>query len=388
MVKDAKKYLLISRRGTSVNLGKWVLRYIFAGFIDEQIRRDEAYRKELYQRRIGGAEERSADNPQTLPLSIQIPVSNMTSWQPSSSDGVSSSTTPRANGSNYPMTPGMAIGVATPSVLHPTHHLPGVPEDSSVPGGAPLTKKSSQASNSNTSTSVEKPSDYFGASPVTPGTATTEDPSSPHHENGDSKDGKDATPSKKSSSLFGKKFQMSSMSFGAKKLGRSLSSSANNIEKPVVPTSTENETKSEHSEDSEKEKASKEVDDNVFGVVQKMRNEYDRLLSESESSSELPKPFESLITPSLPVETPTLKLPPLTTVIIQEETSGGSADLYRGAVGTVGRAGDLEAVEREGPMWLGELLLGNRVPVKEAVKVSFVLLPWGELLPGIAGSDG
>jgi len=54
----------------------------------------------------------------------------------------------------------------------------------------------------------------------------------------------------------------------------------------------------------------------------------------------------------------------------------------------VGRRGDVEGVEREGPTWLGDVLLANKMPAKDPVKVSFVLLPWGDLLPGIAGSDG
>jgi WD repeat-containing protein 48 len=45
----------------------------------------------------------------------------------------------------------------------------------------------------------------------------------------------------------------------------------------------------------------------------------------------------------------------MTTVIIQEETSGGSADLYRGTVATVGE--DASLIEERAPMWLGDLLL-------------------------------
>jgi len=39
-------------------------------------------------------------------------------------------------------------------------------------------------------------------------------------------------------------------------------------------------------------------------------------------------------------------------------------------------------------MWLGDLLLKNKIPMKEPVKVSFVLQPWKDLLPSIAGPDG
>jgi WD repeat-containing protein 48 len=84
--------------------------------------------------------------------------------------------------------------------------------------------------------------------------------------------------------------------------------------------------------------------------VQKIRNEYDKALLENSEQE-----VETGITPSLPNETPVLKPPPMTTVIIQEETSGGSADLYRGTVATVGE--DASLIEERAPMWLGDLLL-------------------------------
>lgn len=370
----------------TVNLGKWILRHIFSQFIDEQIRRDEDCRKELVQRRTGGSGS-SNDKPQLSPLSIQISAQNTNSWQ-QSGDGVSSSTTPRANGSQFTMTPSMGIGFATPALSQAPYQLPAVPEDNS--GGGPLTKRSSQASNSNTSASAEvKPSDFFGSSPgtLTDSRDSSSDPKSPTTENGDGAGKELGNSMKKTGSLFGKNFKMGSMSFGTKKRSASIA-----VDKAAIPTSsnTETETKSEHSEDSEK--GGKEVGNNLSGVVQRIRNEYDRVFAENESSkdpeAQASFKLESGITPSLPNETPVLKLPAMTTVIIQEETSGGSADLYRGTVGTLGRKGDVECVEREAPTWLGELLLQNRIPVKEPVKVSFVLLPWKELLPGIAGADG
>ena len=63
------------------------------------------------------------------------------------------------------------------------------------------------------------------------------------------------------------------------------------------------------------------------------------------------------ITPSMPNETPVLKPPLSTTVIIQEDRpdSGGVADLYRGTVGSLHEDADL--LERVVPTWLGDLLL-------------------------------
>ena len=306
-----------------VNLGKWILRHIFSSLIDEIIKRDEAHRKALNDsvRKIAGRAN--------APTSIDIPTTG--GWQA----GNASTLTPRANGNSYPMTPGMGIGVATPSGLN---HLPGVPEN-----GAPLDKRASQVSRS----SVEKSVDYFSSTTITaeptarpaatPAESQLEPPKSPVEADKDSNgNGKD------SNTLFGKKFRMG-MSFGSKKLGRSASTAA---EKPVV-VDEKAEDGSETSESGEKEK---EVDDNFFGIIQKIRNEYERTLLESPGQS-----IESGMSPSLPNETPVLKPPPMTTVIIQEETSGGVADLYRGTVATVGEDADL--IEARAPMWLGDLLL-------------------------------
>lgn len=340
------------REDQRINLGKWVLRHVFSNLIDEMIKRDEVFRKELNENVKKNSQRSNA------PLSIQMPVST---W----SDGAGATTTPRGNGP-YPMTPGMGIGVATPGVVS---HLPGVPED-----GAPLDKNPSQASRN----SADKSGDYFSSTAIsseptakptaTPGEQAAEEkpPKSPSDADKET-NGKESTP------LFGKKFRMG-MSFGSKKLGRSASV---NTDKPVV-VDEKVEDGSETSDSGEKEK---EVDDSFFGIVQKIRNEYEKSVLENPEQE-----VESGITPSLPNETPVLKPPPMTTVIIQEETSGGSADLYRGTVATVGE--DANLIVDRAPMWLGDLLLRNRIPLKEPVKVSFVLQPWQDLLPSIAGPDG
>ena len=220
--------------------------------------------------------------------------------------------TPKGN-DNYPMTPGMAIAAATPAL---GSHLPGVPEDAATPV-SPQEKKSSQIARvsnddyfSNGITSAEAPA----KAPVTPAAAEKE-PETP----------KSPTETKEKDNgkgTFGKKFRKG-MSFGSKKLGRSASS---NTEKPViVEEKKDDENKSESSSNHEKE-----VDDSFLGVLQRLRNEYEKQLHETPD-----KFIETKITPSLPSDTPVLKLPAGTRVIIQEETSGGSADLYRGTVETV-----------------------------------------------------
>jgi WD repeat-containing protein 48 len=139
--------------------------------------------------------------------------------------------------------------------------------------------------------------------------------------------------------------------------------------------------KAEESESSSNHE--KEFDDSFLGVVQKIRNEYEKQLAETPDQM-----VESKITPSLANDTPVLKLPAGTKVIIQEETSGGSAEMYRGTVASVGGA-DADVIEARAPQWLGDVLLLNTLPPKDPVKISFVLHPWKEaLLPPIVSADG
>lgn len=208
-------------------------------------------------------------------------------------------------------------------------------------------------------------------------------------ENGKDKDAKDKDKDKEKekdngkggSTPFGgmKKFRMGmgmgmGMSFGSKKLGRSASTAA--AEKPTVAPDEKPGEESESSSNHEKE-----FDDSFAGVVQRLRSEYEKQLAENPDAI-----VETKITPSLANDTPVLKLPPKTKVIIQEETTGGSAEIYRGTVASVGQ--DLEIIEERGPQWLGEVLLLNTLPPKDPVKVSFVLYPWRDELPPIVAADG
>ncbi|EEY17905.1 WD repeat-containing protein [Verticillium alfalfae VaMs.102] len=270
--------------------------------------------------------------------------------------------------------PGLAIGMATPGA-----RLQDVPEGAATPA-SPLEKRTSHANR----TSVEN-GDYFsstiapadgaskgGQTPATPSEPAASDVKSPGAENGKEKE-KDAN-GKAPSTPFGKKkfrMGMGSMSFGSKKIERSASTST---EKPAVV-----DEKAEESESSSTHE--KEVDDSFLGVVQRIRNEYEKQLTDSPD-----KIVETGITPSLYNDTPVLKLPSGTKVFIQEETSGSSANLYQGTVETVGQ--DVDVIEQRGPMWLGEVLLQNQIPPKDPVKVSFVLVPWENSLPDLAATDG
>ena len=141
----------------------------------------------------------------------------------------------------------------------------------------------------------------------------------------------------------------------------------------------------EKAEESDKssEKEEKHVEDNLLGTIQKIRYDYAEHL-QNDPTQQLP----AGVIPSLLSETPILRHPPSTIVLIQEERpdTGGVADLYRGTVGSVGQDADL--IEKSAPMWLGELLLRNQLPTKEVAKVSFILHPYKNNLPSIAPQDG
>ena len=318
-----------------INLGKWILHFLFTKLIDEEIERDATFRQVL----MANASKPSSLRRENAPSSIQLPVIP----PPWFMNGDDSIITPRpitmTDGiTRPPNTPGLAIGAATPYINGVTSNSgpnrPATAEESTA-----LEKRTSQQSQPRVSS--DRTSDYFSSiaqakspvdgqskGPVTPGdTALEAAASSPV----------DADKEERSSSLFGKKFRMNF----PKKLGRT----SQDVKPAVVDEKSEESDKSEEKED-------KTIQDNFFGTIQKIRYDYEECIQRRPSQHLAPG-----ITPSSFNETPLLELPLSTTVIIQEERpdSGGVADLYRGTISSVGSDADL--IERTGPMWLGDLLL-------------------------------
>jgi WD repeat-containing protein 48 len=301
------------------------------------------------------------------PVSITLPSPGITSWlDTAQSPGVAN--TPKANGGLAPLTPGLAIGVATPAVTHPLPGYLGDPlpttneeksdtsrlsadynrDNRSSPRSSPRSssdrKRSTERKRPSFERAGEKALDYFSTSarppppanvtqttsPVTPGGTIIDGPG----------DGEKETAQKESTSLFGKKFRMN---FGSKKIGRSTSTATK------APTATDE--KAEESDASKTSDVQDVFEENLGGVVQRFRKGYVAAAKDGED------PIPSAIQPSLPNETPVLKPAPLTTVIIQEDRpdSGGVADLYRGTVASLGEDADL--IEKVAPTWLGDMLL-------------------------------
>ncbi|CAK4033751.1 related to WD repeat-containing 48 [Lecanosticta acicola] len=378
------------REDQRINLGKWVLRYLFNNLIAEEIKRDEIYREQLLTTR-----EQQRLQRENAPYSIQIPNAHMNGWGRDTGETASVPTHRAiANGVKPPVTPGSNIGLATPGITSSpaqTKTAPNLPPTEEE--GAPLEQTASQQLPRN---SGEGSADYFSTSRLpnthlnTPGgsqPATT--PTESHEPQTPSVEGPPTATSGKEG-IFGKKFRMGMSFSGMKKIGRTQTNDR--------PAPVEEKEETESDTHSSKTSNSRVVDDNLLGTVQKIRFAYEDLLHQQMQAQQafengLPVPpatidVPSAIVPSLPNETPVLRPPLNTTILIQEDRpeAGGVADLFEGTVGALGDMCDV--AEKAAPMWLGEVLLRNQIPAKDIVKISFILEPFqGSGLPSIA-SDG
>ena len=369
----------VFREDQRINLGRWVLRFLFAKLIDEELIRDAAYRKEL----VARSSKPSSIRRENAPPSISLPPPPPKDSPQNMIDDEDSLITPKpvANGvaAKPPTTPGLAIGLASPQADGAaTHSSPVQNAQSNLSPTAEeetsLEKRISQHSIGRSSTDK---SDYFtsNTSPKSPAetqTTVLSDSTTVANQDGNFQSLTDVDKDEKTKegkSLFGKKFRMN--------FPKTLGGRSSTDTKPAVV-----DDKAEES-DKSSEKEEKHVEDNFLGTIQKIRYDYVEHL-QSNPSQQLP----AGIIPSLLSETPILRHPPNTIVIIQEERpdSGGVADLYRGTVSSVGQDADL--IEKAAPMWLGELLLRNQLPAKEIAKVSFILQPYDDSLPSIAPQDG
>jgi WD repeat-containing protein 48 len=361
-----------------INLGKWVLRYLFANLISEEISRDSQYRRHLLEQAQKQRMER-----ENAPTSIQLPPGIADGWKMDPSAPLSTNTLRPTNTNTIGFaTPGLSIAdtassyVGSPNLTRDslTNEDDNRTQDRSSIGGDYFSKATT--ANTNGESKV----------PQTP----TETTATPGLEDASTTEAND-TPSK-----FGKRLRMN-MSFNMKKLGKAPT---NDKDKPAVVEETKEEAEAEADTQSSSDNSnSRVVDENFLGCIQKIRFAYeDHLQAQTQRaaavdaaggalghSKELELPTS--IVPSLPSETPVLKPPPNTTILIQEERpeAGGVADLFEGKVGSTGEMADL--IEKVAPMWLGDALLRNQIPLKDLVKISFVLEPWQNVLPSIA-ADG
>jgi len=315
----------------TVNLGKWVLRYLFANLLDEEIKRDEVYRRTFIESRHSGGLNRPS-----APNSITLPQRDF---------GADDQSTPRANGRMSMMTPGMNIGLATPGAAL-------LKKNSNQSAMSPGSDMRSPGLTTPFSAAFDKSADYFSAQPQssanTPGPNTTKQPATPS-EAAEKTSTAETEKAKETPGLFGKKFRMS-MAFTGKRLEKKAPEPA----KPVVEEKSKEENDAESRSSNVKEEP--EFANSFLGTIQQIRHEY------SQTTEENAVFIESLVTPCLPNETPVLNPPMTTTILIQEEShnSAGMTDLFEGRLSDLAKHVDL--LETVAPLWLGDLLLKVRIP--------------------------
>ncbi|KGO35869.1 Protein of unknown function DUF3337 [Penicillium expansum] len=347
------------REDQRINLGKWILRWLFAPVVDEEIRRDNEYR----QAAIARAEENARQNSlgtsvpgDDIPRSVGIPISNphqRMSLRPNL---------------DVPASPniGFSINAGTPSSNYLSTSMQS---NSPFPGFEPDTPDASMPTNSHIDggSSPFSSSDYFSkrplAAPHTDADKSLLSPSDAASNSGVPQSPAEPDKEERKKSLFGKKFQMNF----PKKLGRNSTDT-----KPQIL-----EEKAEESEISSI-KEEKVYEPNLCGVVDRIRDDYEEFLATNAD-----RDLETALLPCSEDETPRLEIPSRTAVFIQEETgdTAVASDLYRGTVGRIGE--DLERLKKSIPHWLGELLLKNQIPFKEQTKIAFVLKPFDDTLPPV-----
>lgn len=120
---------------------------------------------------------------------------------------------------------------------------------------------------------------------------------------------------------------------------------------PEAPKPAVEAEKADDSDSRSSKTDDKVFDGNFLGTIQRMRQTYEEQIQAGAQA------LSSQITPSLPNDTPVLKPPLATTILIQEDRpdSGGVADLFEGTVGSLGQQADL--IEKVAPVWLADVLL-------------------------------
>ncbi|GBE85633.1 hypothetical protein SCP_0801520 [Sparassis crispa] len=330
-----------------LNIGKWVLRNLFVGFIREQQR--------AAARRMRDAEQNQYRAPRsTPPTHIELngdhgrhghsPDRRRSSSDASHRSSMTSTTMRSATIVMSPkMLPAVSPIVTTPPRSLTTQYIPlntgvkdsslsAIPQSPNDTTPMPLPLRSPQRSQTDSGGSAS-PSDYFSLrtrrGSLSTGSMTTPDDLG---WGGKSQDNALQTPSTPNTLMgrlkaFGKstKRHASEISTPGGVLAAGEASQTHDITAPAMPKT----------------------------AVQVL----------------LSSPFN----PPTSNDTPSLSIPPDTAVVVSEEAPSGWTTRYRGHVSSTGP--DVHVLEDVMPLWLLEYLLVNKVPPVPVNKISFVLLP-------------
>ncbi|TFY58900.1 hypothetical protein EVJ58_g6121 [Rhodofomes roseus] len=345
---DEAGYTADRRHGEEqrLNIGKWVLRNLFAGFIREEQR--------AYSRRSREAENASRLHRGTAPTHIDLNGGSPERRRRSISDASRHSHTtihsPRSISvvSSPSMIPAMSPAISaaprtpllTPLIpintgLRDSSTLSPIPQSPSDVTPMPMPQRSHTL---DTSTSSPPSSDYFSLRARRPSISTTGSTTTPDEASPWVKDSGLQSPSTPSGGgLMGR---LKALGKGTKRQASEAGAS--------TPGGTLQGTDS--------------ATTNVGETTQ--------AASKSPAQSLLSGP----INPPPASDAPPLPISPYTPLIISEEAVSGWTTIYRGQVASA--ASDVRTLEEVMPFWLLEYLLANRAPSVTVTKISFVLLPF------------
>lgn len=323
-----------------VNLGKWVLRYLFADLINEEMRRDDTYRQTLCtenQRR-----QRARINKPLL--EIQMPQVDPGPWPQWSERGSISPALAAANHARTLNTPAVYIGIASPNI---GLAIPPVSVGNQLPNTQEGQTRLERSEKEQTQPrgALDQEVDYFNARPQLHARPVSGESLAESRAATSSVDTNQSTQISDSTASLTKRLRHP---FSAKKILRLQLAETT---KPLVA-----EPRAEDSEDSKGDE--KTLLESLRGTIKRIRAEYCERAERSDGI------ISSLITPSLPNETPVLRPPINTTIIIQEERpdAGGVTDLFEGTLTELGKQADL--IEEVAPSWLGDVLLRVRLALR------------------------
>ncbi|KAE9411423.1 WD40 repeat-like protein [Gymnopus androsaceus JB14] len=312
---------------SKLNIGKWVLRNLFLGFIREQQRlqrkRDRSNSRD---------ENHNRDNPHESPKrSSRSSVVSSSKMIPAVAPTVSASIR-----SSPLLTPLIPLNVPKETAL-PLPAIPQSPVISDDVDATPLPRRFRSGTLDSQQASAAKDGDYFSVPTRRPSvTASTPDEFSGWPGPGKSEAGLQ-TPMTPSGGLMGR----------LKNFGKNKKAATDTISTPSLGTDTTLVESTTALEDS---------------AVSEVKTPLQELLSQPLS----PPPSN---------EAPLHNLPPHITLMISEETHPSFTTLYRGTVNSAGH--DTPVLEEVMPIWLLEYLLHNKLAsAPPLVKISFILLPW------------
>lgn len=309
-----------------MNLGKWVLRYLFDDLVQEEVKRDDQFRHNLL-RNLRNAP--SITRRVAAPSSIELPPTQL----PADVQESPSMTTPLASGKSHPKSIlGLAIGAATPlSKIVRTGASPARSKN-----GQSVTTSGQASEQSKTPAGQQRKSgeDYFTAKVQEDGDDTSSNASQQAE--------------KLDKDVPGASFsQRLRNTFSPKKSSRATTMSE--VTKPAAAVDGNADESDAKSKSSDLDETSH--NDRMLAVIEDMHSTY---LQSQDPGGDLVK---SLINTYSLDDAPVLRPAPGTKVLIQEEATGAatSKDLFEARIGELAQSAD--SIERCAPSWLGEILL-------------------------------